>query len=72
VTGGARYRHLQADELAALSPAERKAYKAHRAAFDREVAHHVEHGQQHGWIDVGTAGHEVRFALPVALLPRRR
>ena len=62
MTGGARYRHLQADELAALSPAERKAYKAH----------HVEHGQQHGWIDVGTAGHEVRFALPVALLPRRR
>lgn len=71
MTGGARYRHLAADELAALPDAERAKYQRERTAFDREVAHHVEHGRRHGWIDVGTKGKVVRFAIPVTLLPRR-
>jgi hypothetical protein len=68
----ARYRFLEGSDLAALPDAERAKYQRERVAFDREVAHHVEHGRRHGWIDVGTAGREVRFSIPVALLPRRR
>lgn len=61
------YRHCTADEIAAMSKGERAAYQANRNAFDAEVAEHVAHGREHGWIDVGTAGKVSRFHMPVTL-----
>jgi hypothetical protein len=72
VTGEARYRSLAPDEFAALPAPERAKYQRERAAFDAEVARHVEHGRREGWIDVGTGGKVVRMAIPVVLAPRRR
>lgn len=55
------YRLLTDEEVKALSPKERAVYRSERKRFDAEVARHVRHGQEHGWIDVGTAGREVKY-----------
>lgn len=67
---GARYRYLPPEDVAHLPPKDAAEYHRERARFDAEVRQHVAHAREHGWIDVGTKGREVRFAIPVTLNPR--
>lgn len=64
----ARYRLIHEEDLAHMPPAEVEKYRAERRRFDDEVQRHRAHIREHGWLDVGTKGREVRYYV----LPRGR